>query len=125
MAFASLNVDLVVINLTNMGFDLTNGGDSFRYSEEHWRRVLDLAWGHGWNPKGTEPPSHQETGEPIQKWDGDYFSNDGQAVSFEDSQNLADALEKAVADKEILKKHQGLTLHRFILFCRDGGFTIW
>src|SRR5215472_3146395 len=73
-----------------MSVDLHNRkGGYFKMGNWGWRQLLMLAHYHGdWEPQGT-------TIEGDERWDGSYFSNDGQLVGEEDARNLADALERA------------------------------
>jgi hypothetical protein len=81
-----------------------------------WNALLDLAKEFGWVPEGTvkdpetqyflmggqsaDPEKQQEvmrqSKEYALNWDGDYFTNSWQIVTAEDSNNIADALEKAL-----------------------------
>jgi hypothetical protein len=70
----------------------------FRFDVSEWKRLLELARGHGWEPMGTESPDLEPDFSPRKDWDGSYFSNDYQTVTAEDARNLADALERAIAD---------------------------
>ena len=38
-----------------MGMDLEGKAGYFRFSNTSWRKVLELAYGYGWKPAGTEP----------------------------------------------------------------------
>jgi hypothetical protein len=96
-----------------MGMDLSGKGGYFRFSQERWRAVLELAWEHGWEPAGTKPPEFTVYGpdgvtvdevatraerQRYTDWGGGYFTNDHQVVSGKDAANIADALERALDD---------------------------
>jgi hypothetical protein len=96
-----------------MGLDLRGEGGYFRSSHRAWGTALKLAWEHGWEPAGTEPPEftvYTPDGVTIDEvatraerklyanWDGLYCSNNHQVVSDEDAANIADALERALDD---------------------------
>ena len=81
-----------------MGMDLVNEFRDFHFSLYGWENVLALAEMYGWRPAGTLPPQPEAVGEPAGAWNGNYFLNDGQTVTAEDAGNLADALERALAD---------------------------
>jgi hypothetical protein len=76
-----------------MSFDLSGVSHkeriSFNYSR--WESVLVLADLYGWLRKGT-------TLEDDVNWSGTYYTNDGQVVSVEDANELANALERALPD---------------------------
>ena len=90
-----------------MGMDLSGRGGYFRFSNTSWCKVLELAYGYGWKPAGTEPgqwvdPSTGELAEQLSpdpdKWDGNYITNAAQWVTDEDAASIADALEQALDD---------------------------
>jgi len=79
-----------------MSFDLRNEkGDSFGFSNSGWGFYLNLAEEYGWRAAGTLPP--EDMAEP-ESWPKTYDSNDGQWVSAEDGQALAQALQSALGD---------------------------
>ena len=81
----------------------------FGFSARTWQLVLTLGRWYGWQPAGTLPPDPEYfddwDGEPAD-WDGHYFPPDGQIMTANDAQGLADALERAYAD---LPDHDALT----------------
>ena len=77
-----------------MTMDLTNGRNYLRFSRMIWANMLYLANQYGWQPQGTVLSDDTESG----RWDGDYFGNEGQTITAEDANALADALEKALDD---------------------------
>jgi hypothetical protein len=73
-----------------MGYDLTNDeGDYFRFNISGWSPMLALAEKYGWKPGKT-------LHERDKRWNGTYYSNDGQRVTAKDAVAIADALEKAL-----------------------------
>lgn len=68
---------------------------------------------------GTLPPIYDQD---SLKWCGNYTSNDSQLIQDEDAANLADALERALADADSDEK---LFLEDMIAFCREGGFRLY
>lgn len=81
-----------------MGYDLQNEkGNTFRWNVWGYTPVLSLAEAYGWKPKGTVL-RNWESGEIDTKWDGKYFTNDGQVVIAEDASEIAKALLKAMED---------------------------
>ncbi len=98
-----------------MGMDISNGnGEDRRFSGGSWIGLLNLAHEYGWQPAGTEigglyseePPEDANHTRlvPVEQagtesWDGNYTSNDGQLISAEDADAIADALERAFGDK--------------------------
>lgn len=75
----------------NMGVLLLSEceGVELSASWKTWNLLLHLARDHGWEPEGT-------THVRFQNWSGTYYANDGQWVSVEDAQSLADALQRAL-----------------------------
>jgi hypothetical protein len=73
-----------------MGMSLTSKRDdsSFSFSTIEWEKVLELGKEYGWIPLGTSAPLEKT-------WNGGYLSNDGQIVSNEDGEALANALIQA------------------------------
>ena len=92
-----------------------------------WNALLDLAKEFGWVPEGTvkdpetqyflmggqsaDPEKQQEvkrqSKEYARNWDSDYFTNSLQIVTAEDSNNIADALEKgrhAIGEDKLIWK---------------------
>ena len=75
-----------------MGMDLSGSQGAMSMNWAGWRKLLQTAEKHGWQPSGTEPPWYYE--DPTE-WEGGYFSNDGQYVTEADAKNIADALQRA------------------------------
>lgn len=72
-----------------MAMDISNGnGEYMRFSHFDWAELLKLAYEYGWQPAETE----------LGGWDGNYTSNDGQLITAEDADAIADALERAFDD---------------------------
>jgi hypothetical protein len=128
-----------------MGMDLVNSKEKyFRWNIFFWGYVLRLGTMFGWEGSGT----HLEL-EGDDKWDGNYWTNDGQWVTADDAFALADALERALSEipsdaskqadqtvhlsrenqakDALLKRFVGDEdyLQEFISFCREGGFNIY
>lgn len=83
-----------------MGYDLCNEtGETFRFNFTEYPQVIELALKYGWKPKGTKIPHwHDEMYEERDDWPGIYCSNDYQVVSAEDTNNMADALDRSLPD---------------------------
>ncbi len=83
-----------------MGVDLVGVGKEANasYPWSAWWYLFDLACEHGWEPAGTKSPTFNEGGAFFDpNWEGGYGSNDHQEVTKEDAENLANALETALA----------------------------
>jgi hypothetical protein len=120
-------------------------------STRTWYGSLELAEEYGWTPMGTVLPEW-EVQVPVlevfgmdsqELWVGDYWTDHGSLVLFEDALNIADALDKAFLDYEPVRLP---SLHEFFLnfdyrhtngrrpnigvievltdFCRSGAFYI-
>ncbi len=77
-----MSMFFVNANNQSVHFDINNRG---------WRRIFSLAQMYGWIPRGTQSTE--------QEWDpGNYFTNDGQKVTFEDALELGNAIESAIPD---------------------------
>jgi hypothetical protein len=77
-----------------MGYDLTSDTrDDARWGVAEWPALLRLADRFGWEPQGPEPWPGTAL---LPGWE--YLVNDGQHVRATDARNLADALERALAD---------------------------
>jgi hypothetical protein len=121
-----------------MGVDLSGKHGSQSYNWWAWRDLLEMARSNGWKPVGTTTADDPD-------WNGDYFSNDGQRVTDDDAHAIADALSVAVRDafepSSIAGDSSGQSAANpsqsnppagmpfraaldFLLFCREGGFTI-
>jgi hypothetical protein len=140
-----------------MGMDLYGDKDRcFRLRCGLWRSVRGLAVQYGWQPAGTivyelEPiPGDvsgrqlQASNRPIEDWCGTYDSNDYQTVTADDAANLANAIERALAELPSEKSESYQTperaddvidfvaalagwndyLTKFVEFCRGGKFVI-
>ena len=90
-----------------MGMDLYVAGGTERFSYGSWRMMLRLAHKYGWKPMGTEPgqwgnagagESNAQPSSHPDRWDGTYFSNDCQWLTYDDAVRIADALERALDD---------------------------
>jgi hypothetical protein len=88
---------------------LSGPAGDFHFNIFGWEQALKLAELYGWEPAGTEAPKRDdpdeaedpedEEWEEVERvWGGGYCTNDGQWVSSEDAENLADALESALPD---------------------------
>lgn len=106
------------------------GGGGMNFSNWFWRALLYLATDYGWRPAGTRAPliwdedqkRHRPWEEmcPATHWSGDYTGNAGQVAGAADAVALADALDRALADKEETPAHP--KTRAFIVFCRHGEF---
>ncbi len=79
--------ELLMLGGMIMGYDLiarskTSTPKNFHLNISGWNTALRLAGAFGWKPLGTRLRR-------AAKWDGTYFSNDGQLVSTDDANNLA------------------------------------
>ncbi|PWU18714.1 MAG: hypothetical protein C5B50_08440 [Verrucomicrobia bacterium] len=127
---------------------ISQNGATFRFVTSGWSFYLNLAEEYGWRPAGTLPPKSYP--DPA-KWPGEYDWNAGQIVSAVDPRQLAEALERALADPqraerekllaerlaEALRAMTGLDsqiqpptddtafLKEVITFFRQGQFEIW
>ena len=80
-----------------MSVDLFNDrGGYFGTSNWGWALFIILAEMYGWVSNGTQPPKWHDPGKPWNK--EDYCSNNGQIVTAQDAQGLADAIELAIQD---------------------------
>ncbi len=113
-----------------MGFDLTaESGDYFHFNWAGWTQILKEAWDYGWRPQGTLCPDWYIVGTDLraadvydkEKWEGGYFSNDGQVVTAEDACAIAQALERALPQLEQPKQRW---VKDAIEFFRKGAFDI-
>lgn len=84
-----------------MGMDLhrVKDGVYFRWANNSWYAILELAQEFGWEPAGTVPSKlmlnvHGE--EAAKRWTGSYTHNEYQIITDEDACNMADALERAL-----------------------------
>jgi hypothetical protein len=88
-----------------MGFDLTSeSGDTYQVRSSGWSLMLYVAEAYGWEKQGSIPPDGVDSAE----WDGGYATNDGQRVTRQDAQALADACERMLADPERVAKVRGI-----------------
>lgn len=83
-----------------MSFELVNQSTVIcrTFSKQFWAKALELAISYGWQPMGTQPPSHLDFSQLEADWHGIYLTNDGQSVKAEDALALARALEKSLND---------------------------
>jgi hypothetical protein len=83
-----------------MSFELVNQSTVIcrTFSKQFWAKALELAISYGWQPMGTQPPSHLDFYQLGVDWHGTYLTNDGQIVKAEDAVSLACALEKSLND---------------------------
>jgi len=90
-----------------MSFRLKNQDDpeiTFGLTTHTWYGILEMAEEHGWNPMGTILPKREiesvgsyGTGiSYLDEWRGEYWTDGGRWVLFEDALNLSDALERAI-----------------------------
>lgn len=133
-----------------MGMDLSGRGGDFWWKFFDWPKLLYVAIHYGWEPAGTIAPIDRHSDEPILDWDGGYFSNDFQTVTADDAWQLADALERALADipddadtslefecpadpadvpdgADLLwfrSPRQRTPIREFVQYCRKGDFEI-
>lgn len=84
----------------SMSFELVNQSTiiSRTFSKQFWAKALELAMSYGWQPMGTQPPSHLDFYKLEADWHGTYLTNDGQIVKAEDAISLACALERSLND---------------------------
>ncbi len=80
-----------------MGFYLSRGEEvEKRYGISRWPAMINLARAFGWESAGTI--LDDESGvTPIGKWSGSYEDMAYQLVTAQDANNLADAIERALA----------------------------
>jgi hypothetical protein len=94
-----------------MFYRLSNSNNpnvTFGVTSSTWYGILELAEENGWNPMGTMPPDQEDAGLVMVGmgsidsllWGGEYWSDEGGLVLFEDALNLADALELALLNYE-------------------------
>lgn len=94
---------------------------TFGLTSSAWFGILELAEENGWNPMGTMPPDPDDAGLILagmgsldgDHWSGEYWSDGGGLVLFEDALNLADALEHALLNYE---PHYIPSLHYYTIF---------
>ncbi len=84
-----------------------------------WRKALELARAHGWQPAGTLAPPIRWDGSGI-RWNGEYDPPAGQEVTRSDARALAEALSRAVTSNADLSG----ALKELIAFCRQAGFLL-
>ena len=101
-----------------VGYDKSGEGEDQYINIDGWHQLRSIARLYGWKPQGTtlDVWTHKTNGEkhysfrpseysdddgewgPAPDWDGSYDSNDGQEISESDAANLAQALERLLAD---------------------------
>ncbi|HEX3725705.1 MAG TPA: hypothetical protein VHV08_05655 [Pirellulales bacterium] len=91
-----------------MGMDLCNEqASTLWFSLSGWWLTLIVAEDFGWLPEGTMlARSNHSDDEPRCEWNGAYDTNDGQEVSADDAEHLADALERAIAAEDFTQRVQ-------------------
>jgi len=102
---------------------------TFGLTASTWYGILELAEANGWNPMGTIPPDPDGAGMVLaglgpndaHNWGGEYWSDDGGRVLFEDALNLADALEHALMNYE---PQYIPSLHYYTIFGENNA-SIW
>jgi hypothetical protein len=108
-----------------MEMDLSGSGGDFHFNIFAWEQVLKLAQMYGWEPAGTEAPQRIEDEDAVDReenaWEGGYWTNDGQRVSAEDAQNLAEALKKALPD---IPDHDALENKSKEIMTQDGPIRV-
>ncbi|MCX6927043.1 MAG: hypothetical protein NT154_28135 [Verrucomicrobia bacterium] len=72
---------------------ISHSGESFGVGVGSWLCLLVIAQNYGWQPSGTLAPAGF-----VGEWNGTYRYNQGQRVSAEDAQGLAEALRRALPD---------------------------
>jgi hypothetical protein len=72
---------------------ISQSGERFGVGVGSWLCLLVIAQNHGWQPAGSLAPAGF-----VGEWNGTYQYNQGQPVSAEDAQGLAEALERALPD---------------------------
>ncbi len=103
-----------------MGVGLFNKkGEDFYANWSGWYYLLRTAYDHGWVPKGTVKDTRNPTERSM-----DYFHNDFQGVTADDSAAIADALETAVIEIDRGNPELAAFIRKFIKFCRGGTFAI-
>jgi hypothetical protein len=107
-----------------VSFRLRNENDPgriVRMNNWTWFDILDLAFKHGWNPRGTVTPERLELAgfvNPKEEiWSGEYWGNQARLVLLEDALNLAEALEQAFIQLEPVRLP---SLHPFYLGLANG-----
>ena len=93
-----------------------------------WYGILELAEANGWLPMGTIPSDPWDAGMVLpglgfhvaRDWGGDYWSDNGGLVLFEDALNLAEALEHAILNYE---PQYIPSLHYYTFFGENSGLN--
>jgi len=82
-----------------MAFLIFNRNGYFRWNNEMWHRLLELAHEYGWKPSGALPPKDDRLiGHEFPEGMKSYLFNEEQIVTDEDADNLLGALERALED---------------------------
>lgn len=120
-----------------MGMDISNGnGEVLRFPSAYWAKLLELAYEYGWQPAGTElgglesvddtadddPFHHAALAEQNGGWNGTYTSNDGQLITAEDANAIAEALERALNDSP---DNRRLCNEELVDYFRAGALRIF
>ena len=79
-----------------MGMDLVRRRDSIKWqcSNQLWIYIIDSAQMSGWKPLGIKYQDDFDVTDPL-----DYYTNNGQTVTPEDSENLHLSLVKFIKEK--------------------------
>jgi hypothetical protein len=88
-----------------MGPDLSGPAGDFWWDCFSWHKLLRVAERYGWQPAGTVLAEDELQFMPGGVWSGRYTTNDFQAVTAADAEQLAAALKRAlpdIADADIL-----------------------
>ncbi len=115
-----------------MGMDISNGNAETRHFHRSlWIELLKLAYEYNWKPAGTEiggwedpEHPHSEFTKQLERksWNGNYTSNDGQLITAEDANAIADALEKAFED---VPHHRCYWGEKLVDYFRAGALRIF
>lgn len=120
-----------------MGYDLgregldDDRGGYFRYNIWGFGRVISFAEAFGFETDKHPTTIEQERLLDGLTWDGTWFTNDGQTVSTEAANALADALERGLAEdlanvpSEWHDTERREYCGKFIAWLRLGAFQIW
>ena len=97
----------------------SESGDRFHFDFFDWPEILGLACRYGWRPTGTLKHYWSCPGKNCKEcssWDQmEYAAQAFQWFTEEDAAKMADALERALEEFQIID---------FIKFCRKGAFSV-